>query len=402
MDEIRSARRVLVFDAVVGLMFVAFVLIVTQRIANESGENYDAFAVVLIVACGASITIRRRMPDLALAISIIAIAIYTLRDYEGGPIYLAPLVPLYTLASLRERRELIVPVGSALLVLLGVGLAAPDRGKNIWYHIAFTSWAAAALFLGDGARTRRAYLQQLEQRARDLEESRDEETRRRLAEERLRIARDLHDVIAHGIATINMQSGVAAHLYRRHPEQVVPALQAIKQVSKEMLADLRMTLHVLRQDGERPDDPMTGADECADVAAPLAPTPGLDRVGGLVEMTRRAGLPVELRLGDGIADLPAAVDVAAYRIVQESLANVMRHADASRVEVTVCRSDGQIDIDVADDGLGAAANGSGVPGHGIVGMRERAEMVGGRLEAGPLLGGGFRVHASLPVAAVAQ
>ena len=175
VDEIRSARRVLVFDAVVGLMFVAFVLIVTQRIANESGENYDAFAVVLIVACGASITIRRRMPDLALAISIIAIAIYTLRDYEGGPIYLAPLVPLYTLASLRERRELIVPVGSALLVLLGVGLAAPDRGKNIWYHIAFTSWAAAALFLGDGARTRRAYLLNSNNGRAILEESRDEE-----------------------------------------------------------------------------------------------------------------------------------------------------------------------------------------------------------------------------------
>ncbi len=110
-------------------------------------------------------------------------------------------------------------------------------------------------------------------------------------------------------------------------------------------------------------------------------------------MTRKAGLPVELRLSDGIADLPAAVDVAAYRIVQESLANVMRHADASRVEVTVFRSDGRIDIDVADDGLGAAANGGGVPGHGIVGMRERAEMVGGRFEAGPLIGGGFRVHA---------
>ncbi len=259
MDEIRSARRVLVFDAVVGVVFVAFVLVVTQRIANESGEKYDAFAVLLILACGAAITIRRRQPDLALAVSVVAIAFYTLRDYEGGPVYLAPLVPLYTLASLRERRELIVPVGSALMVLIGVGLAAPDRGKNFWYHVAFTSWAAAALFLGDGARTRRAYLTQLEQRARDLEESRDEETRRRLAEERLRIARDLHDVIAHGIATINMQSGVAAHLYERHPEQVLPALEAIKHVSKEMLGDLRMTLHVLRQDGERADDQMTGA-----------------------------------------------------------------------------------------------------------------------------------------------
>ncbi|MET0911282.1 MAG: histidine kinase [Ilumatobacteraceae bacterium] len=399
MDEIRSARRALVVDAVAGVVFSAFVLVVTQRIANESGEPYDALAMVLIVICGASIVIRRRSPELALAISVAALAVYTLREYAGGPVYLAPLVPLYTLASLRERRALVVPVGSALLVLLGVGLATPDRGTNLWYHVAFTSWTAAALFLGDGARNRRAYLEQLEQRARDLEESREEETRRRLAEERLRIARDLHDVIAHGIATINMQSGVAAHLFERHPEQVLPALQAIKQVSKETLAELRLTLHVLRQDGERTDDPMAGQDERAG-AAPLAPTPGLDRVGGLVEMTRRAGLPVELRLGDGILDLPPSVDVAAYRIVQESLANVMRHADASRVEVSVQRSVGQIDIEIADDGLGAAASDDGPPGHGIVGMRERAEMVGGRLEAGPRLGGGFRVHASLPVAEV--
>lgn len=377
-------------------MFVAFVLIVTQRIANESDERYDAFAVLLVFACGVSLLIRRRNPEIALAVSIVALAGYTLREYAGGPVYLAPLAPLYTLASLRERRQLVVPVGSALLVLFGVGLVTPDRRSTIWYHVAFTSWTAAALFLGDGARNRRAYLAQLEQRARDLEETRDEETRRRLAEERLRIARDLHDVIAHGIATINMQAGVAAHLYGRHPEQVVPALQAIKQVSKETLAELRVTLHVLRQAGERAIDPTTCPDERAG-AAPLAPTPGLDRVDGLVEMTRRAGLPVQLRVGDGVDGLPSSVDVTAFRIVQESLANVMRHANASCVEVSMHRADGQIVIDVVDDGLGAAASVDGPPGHGIIGMRERAEMVGGRLDAGPRPGGGFRVHARLPV-----
>jgi signal transduction histidine kinase len=284
---------------------------------------------------------------------------------------------------MRSRREAIGPTLVTLAVLLAAGVAAADRTEVVWVHIAFVSWTAAAFFLGDAARNRRSYLAGLEQRARDLEESREEEARRRVAEERLRIARDLHDVIAHSIATIHMQSGVALHVLDRHPEHVRPALQAIKDVSKETMTELRATLHVLRE---------------GDEALPLAPTPGLDRLDALIETTRQAGLPVDVEVSRDPAapPLPAAVDVTAYRIVQESLTNVMRHAAAARAHVEVVHCPDHVEIAVLDDGRGAAAEAT--PGHGITGMRERAEMVGGSLDAGPRPGGGFRVQARLPVA----
>jgi signal transduction histidine kinase len=206
-----------------------------------------------------------------------------------------------------------------------------------------------------------------------------------VAEERLRIARDLHDVIAHGIATIHMQSSVALHVLDRQPEQAEPALSAVKQLSKQTLSELRATLDVLRADeGE----------------APLAPTPGLDQLTSLVDVTRRAGLPVDVRvIGDPVA-LPTAVDVAAYRIVQESLTNVMRHAGgAARATVTVAHGADAVEVEVVDDGLGAASARSGPAGHGIVGMGERAATVGGTVVAGARPGGGFRVHARLPYTA---
>jgi signal transduction histidine kinase len=249
-----------------------------------------------------------------------------------------------------------------------------------WIHVGFVGWTAAAIFLGDAALNRRNYLAGLEQRARDLEESREEEARRRVAEERLRIARDLHDVIAHGITTIHMQSGVAAHVLDRHPEAAGPALRAIKDVSKQTLAELRATLHLLREGNE---------------SAPLAPTPGLDRLEALVETTRRAGVPVDVTVQGERSVLPPAVDVTAYRIVQESLTNVMRHASAAHAEVAVIHAPDHVEIEITDDGRGASA--APTPGHGITGMRERAEMVGGHLEAGPRPGGGFRVQATLPL-----
>ncbi len=265
-----------------------------------------------------------------------------------------------------------------------LALLSDERVEHLVYMVAFVGWAGGAVFLGSAQHNRRAYLAELEQRARDLEETREEEARRRVAEERLRIARDLHDVIAHGIATIHMQSGAALHVLDRHPEQAAPALAAVKQLSKQTMQELRATLDVLRSDdGE---------------AAPLAPTPGLDRLNALVDVSRRAGLPIELEIvGAPAAPPPVAVDLAAYRIVQESLTNVMRHAgERARATVTVSHEADAVEIDIVDDGLGAAA---GVPangGHGIVGMRERAATVGGTLVAGANPGGGFRVHARLP------
>lgn len=211
------------------------------------------------------------------------------------------------------------------------------------------------------------------------------DARRQASEERLRMARDLHDVIGHNISLINVQAGVGLDLMERDPEQTRAALAAIKAVSKEALGELRAMLDTLRQSG---DD------------APRSPVPGLSRLDELVELTRAAGLPVTLEITGEPRRLPATVDVAAYRIVQESLTNVTRHAPGSRALVHVSYEDQALLLDVVDSGARAGASkgsaGAGT-GSGIAGMRERARAVGGELTAGPDAGGGFAVRARLPL-----
>jgi signal transduction histidine kinase len=322
----------------------------------------------------------------ALAITVVGLAVYTFAGFAGGPIYLAPLVPLYTIATRGDRRHTLTAVLLTLGAFLVIGIVSDRREQHVVYMLAFGGWVGGAVFLGTTQHNRRAYLAQLEQRARDLEESRDEEARRRVAEERLRIARDLHDVIAHGIAAIHMQSGVALHVLDRQPQQAEPALIAVKQLSKQTLNELRATLDVLR------------ADDGDAGPAPRAPTPGLAQLDSLVGATRQAGLPVELTVDGSAVPLPTATDVAAYRIVQESLTNVMRHAGPSaHARVTVVHRPGCVEIEVVDDGLGAASALGAPSGHGILGMSERAATVGGSVSARPNPGGGFRVSAHLPV-----
>jgi signal transduction histidine kinase len=383
MSLSRSARAWLL-DATIAVVFTTFCLVVTRAIAENNDERYDAWTIVTGVVIGGALVLRRIAPEVTLGVTLVGLGAWTLADFAGGPIYLAPLIPLYTIATFGDRRRTITAVVALAVVFAGVALLVDERVEHLLYLLAFTGWAGGAVFLGTAHHNRRAYLAQLEQRARDLEESREEEARRRVTEERLRIARDLHDVIAHGIATIHMQSGAALHVLDRHPEQAAPALAAVKQLSKQTMQELRATLDVLRADDTE--------------AAPLAPTPGLDRLNALVEVSRRAGLPVDLEIvGDRAVPPPAAVDVAAYRIVQESLTNVMRHAgEHARATVTVSHGADVVEVDVVDDGLGVAAAAPANGGHGIVGMRERAATVGGTLAAGANPGGGFRVHAHLP------
>jgi signal transduction histidine kinase len=249
-------------------------------------------------------------------------------------------------------------------------------------HLIFVGWTAAAVFLGDAMRSRRSYLAALEQRARDLEQSREDEARRRVAEERLRIAQDLHDSVAHTMATINVQAGVAAHVIDRHPDKAHDALVVIQQASREVLDELAALLGLLRPDGGN--------------AATLAPTPGPAQLGSLVESARRSGLEVTLQIEHDVGDVPQPVGVALYRIVQESLTNVVRHAGpGARATVTVTEDrDGRLAVEIADDGAGA--NGTSGTGVGIVGMRERAEATGGALVAGARPQGGWIVRGVWP------
>jgi signal transduction histidine kinase len=381
MTIVDRIRRPLVLDGLLALAaVVALVLVESQIPAGDGDRSLDAVGYALVVASGATLAVRRRWPIAGLAFVSALLFVYSLREYPGGPVYLTFFVMAYSVAVSYERRRSLVVVGVTLAGLLSSHLLTFGASESAWPFLS-VGWAAAAWFWGDGVRTRRAYLAGLEERARYLEETREEEARRRVADERLRIARDLHDVIAHSIASINVQAGSAVHVMDRRPEQARDALLAIKAASSEALAELRSTIGPLRAD---------------DHDAPRAPTPSLARLDPLLETAARAGLPVEVGVRGEPRPLPAAIDVAAYRIVQESLTNVVRHAQAREATVTLAYGPAFVELEVTDDGRGS--NGAaGEPGHGIAGMQERAEAFGGRVEAGPRFAGGFRVWARLPL-----
>jgi signal transduction histidine kinase len=240
---------------------------------------------------------------------------------------------------------------------------------------------ATVLLLGEAVRNRRAWAQEVRRRLERAEEDREREAARRVAEERLRIARELHDVMAHTVATLNVQAGVAADVIDDAPEQAKASLRTIREQSREAMAELRATVGLLRG----------GA-----IDAPRAPAPGLAGLDALVQMATGAGVEVDVSVAGAVRPLPAAIDLTAYRILQESLTNVVQHAHATAASVLVRYDADAIVLQVEDDGHGPAHAGNGASGFGLVGMRERAAALGGILDAGPRPGGGFRVHAQLP------
>ncbi|MDQ4134322.1 MAG: sensor histidine kinase [Actinomycetota bacterium] len=373
-------RRSEMFDVLVAAVLTVSILAISARIPTEGDARaLDPLAYGAIVVATGSLALRRRWPLAVLAVVTAALCVYSARQYAGGPVYLTLMVALYSLASTTERRRSLLAAAAVIAVLLLVPLVS-RHWEDGWLPLVSVGWAAAAVFLGDAARNRRAYLSGLEERARRLEETREEEARRQVAEERVRIARDLHDVVAHSLASINVQSGVAAHVIEQRPEEARRALLAIKETSKEALDELRATLGMLRE---------------GDSAAPRRPAPSLARLDTLVESSERAGLPVIIDVIGEVRPLPPVVDMTAYRIVQESLTNVVRHAGAATARVSVSYGPAFVDLEIVDDGRGGPAPPNG-GGHGIAGMNERAVSVGGRLEAGPHAGGGFRVSARLP------
>jgi signal transduction histidine kinase len=250
--------------------------------------------------------------------------------------------------------------------------------------LAIAAWLLVALAGAEGVRSRRERFAEA-RRARELQ------ARRKADEERLRIAQELHDVLAHNISLINVQSGVALHLMDEKPEQARIALTAINEASADALREVRAVLGVLRGNGEQ---------------APRAPTAGLERLDDLVSRTTAAGVGVKLEVHGERRPLPASIDLAAFRIVQEALTNIVRHAGAGAATVELTYGPGELTVQVDDDGDGPSASGAGreVPaldgeggGNGIPGMRERAVALGGTFDAGPRSGGGFRVRARIPV-----
>ncbi|KOV50483.1 histidine kinase [Streptomyces sp. AS58] len=344
----------------------------------------DTFSLVLIVLGAAALVFRRRAPMRVLALTGGLSVVECVTGDPRAPVAMAAVVALYTVAATTDRPTTWRVGLLTMTVLTGTAMLA---GPLPWYaqeNLAIFAWTGMAAAGGDAVRSRRAFVQAIRERAEKAERTREEEARRRVAEERLRIARDLHDVVAHHIALVNVQAGVASHVMDRRPDQAKEALAHVREASRSALNELRATVGLLRQS----DDP----------EAPTEPAPGLDRLDDLVGTFRSAGLHVELARADHGTTVPAAVDLAAYRVIQEALTNVQKHAgERARAEVSVVRVGPSIEITVLDDGSGDEdAPGAG-GGHGLLGMRERVSALRGTLTTGPRFGGGFRVHAILPV-----
>ncbi len=368
----------------IGLVQVLGVL-VSERVGRAAGwRDPDALAYLLLVGGAAALLFRRRWPLPVLAVTLACGLAYAARNYPEGPSQLAVYPALWTVAVTLPRRQawLAAAVSAVSAAAIELFLYGDTMFDGEPLYVAVT--VLAAMWWGEAVRARRAYVAELQDRAERAERTREEEARRRVDEERLRIARELHDVVSHTIGVISVQAGVAAHLLHRRPDKAADSLAAIRQASDEALGELHAMLGVLRQgDGGG--------------RAPLAPAPGLAELDALVAQAAGAGIEVKVAVEGEPRRLPSAVDLACYRVVQESLTNVVRHAGASQAEVTVTHHDDRVVVEVLDDGAAPSGNGAVGSGQGIPGMRERARALGGSLEAGPRPGGGFRVQASLPV-----
>ena len=375
--------------AVVSTLVFAELLGVAQP-AVPRGTLALGYALVLLHTL--PLAARRRFPGAVLALSVgsgLAVAAIGLPPVVLG---VAILVAVYSVAAYGDRWVSLAglaaaELGSAAVQLTPGGFQAPTVVSNALV-------VAAAWLLGHFVGVRRAYTARLEERTAELEErtaqldqAREELARRAVIQERLRLARELHDVVAHAMSVIAVQSGVGAHVADTQPQEAAKALAAIEATSRAALTELRRLLGVLRQNSEPQGD--------------LAPVPGLADLDSLLAEVAKAGLAVRLRVEGAPTQLPAGVDLSAYRIVQEALTNVVKHAGPARAQVRIRYGDQDVTVAVTDNGRGVmalAGDGRVGTGHGLIGMRERVAAFGGDLEVGPCPGGGFRVAARLPLA----
>lgn len=348
---------------------VALVVVGTTRIEPGPGERpVDDLAYGLAaLACAAVLTARWR-PVAATGVVALALPAYVAANYPEGPVLLCGVLVLFVLGSTRSRR-LAYGFAAAMAGLVVAASVGADRGPGV-IDLLFVGWAAAAVFAADAIRGRR-----------ERAEARDREQRRRIVEERLRIARDLHDTVAHAMVTINVQAGMAGRVVDSRPELAKEALEVVRAASGRVLDELNAMVRVLR-DG-------------ADGEAPLRPAPGLAELPELIAVSRHGGLEADLSIVGEPRVVAGSVDVAAYRIVQESLTNAARHGGSGRAAVVVRYEPDGLRVEVTND-LRGTPRGSRGAGAGIAGMRERAAATGGRLSAGDRPDGGFGVTAYWP------
>ncbi|WP_302931578.1 sensor histidine kinase [Actinomadura sp. WMMA1423] len=395
-----------VADALLAAAVLAVAVVMSEAAVKPGDRPLWPGGLALITVAAAALAWRRSHPVAVLVVAVAVPPLYYPLGYPDGPVAVVLWLALFNAAV---ECRLAVPLGAVIVVNAGFLAAASVRGGGGDPDAVTDARSVASLSLGllvtvavgQYVRGRRALAEAAERRAAAAERDREDEARRRAVAERLRIARELHDVLAHQISLINVQAGAALHR-RDDPARAYAALEAIKAASKETLRELRGVLGVLRQVDAA--DPGAGAAD-----RPPAPPPSLARVGELLDQTAAAGLAVR-RAGDlpepgspgtaALEDLPAPVGLAGYRIVQEALTNAVRHSGAAAVTVEVRLFPGEVVVRVDDDGAGPA--GRAADGNGVRGMRERAASVGGQLTAGPGPAGGFRVWARLPLDAAAE
>lgn len=365
----------------------AVALGITIAIAGQESKDAGAAAYLLGIAIAVPLFVRRRWPlAVFLASTLLVIAYHALHYPEIRSA--APLaVAIYTAARAGHLRAVLVVVAG--LALGGLGWLLLGKGESLasalgTQRLVEILLVASLLLLAEAVRSREAWSAEVADRLRRSEAEREREAERRVEQERLRIARELHDVLAHTIAVIGVQAGVASEAPADAPEEARAALRTIREKSREATAEVRAALDVLREpEGD----------------APRAPAPGLAQLEELVDVAAAAELQVELSVTGAARPLPAAVDLTAYRIVQESLTNVIRHAEAREATISIHYEPDAVVVEIDDDGRGST-NGAATAaaGHGLAGMRERTAALGGRLEAGPAphRGDGFRVRAWLP------
>jgi len=394
--------RSLVFDGAVavGALAVSLALAPGAARSQPGTTALDFLAYPIMVLACVVLAARRERPLLVAGVVGAALLIYAVRDYPGGPLVVPVLVALYSVGAGVGRRPALVTGALAVLLVTARSVTAIAVGGEVSaFSWAAPGWVLAGLFGGMVVRSRRLAVQAIRDRAEQAERTREETARARVAEERLRIARDLHDVVGNSFVAVHVQARVAAELLEDDLAGAREALAAIQETSRRSLREIRATLGVLRGD------------------TPIAPVAAA-RLRELLAPARAAGLTVNATIDDplGLADPVAHV---VYRVVQESLTNVLRHAHASVVTVSVTTDGPEVSVDVRDNGAGPSGLarapdgeeapdvegaragvpgvGDGVGGHGLTGMRERVEALGGRLEAGPADGGGWRVLARLPI-----
>jgi signal transduction histidine kinase len=362
------------------VLLAAFVAVVTsQQVTHVPGaEPLDRAAYALLITGALTLVLRRRLPLLTYATALVLSSAYLLTGHPPGPVYLTPFIPLILLVG---RRPLLLwasaaVAGAALLAAIDVRHGGMQLAAGLWAG----AWLGAAVLIAAGLTVRRRLVAEADARADWARRTHEEEGRRRMAEERLRIAREMHDVLGHSLAVISLQAGVAEHLLESRPDEVRKAVAAIRHVSRHALSELRSELAALRGAGG---------------PGLRAPMPGLDELPALGAAMRDAGLPVELSIDVEAEAIPEIVAGAAYRIIQEALTNVARHAGpGARADVRVSRAGDRMEVEVVDDGTGV--HGGGAAGSGIAGMAERAAALGGECTAANRPEGGFRVLALLP------